>query len=251
MGFAVGRLDGKTAIITGAAQGMGAAHARLFVAEGARVLLTDVLEEQGRRIAEELGASAIFCALDVTDAAGWSKAVALAEHRFGMVDILVNNAGILGPRAEIAELGEADFTRVVGVNLVGAFLGIKAVLPSMLEAGGGSIVNIASMAGMAAVEGFPNAAYVASKFALRGLTKAAAAEYGARGIRVNSVHPGYVLTPMTQAAGDALRARAESTLLKRIGAPEEISRLVLFLASDEASLITGAEHVIDAGVTAR
>ena len=245
------RLGGRTAIITGAAQGMGAAHARLFVAEGARVVLTDVLEEQGRALADELGEAAIFCALDVSDAAGWAKAVALAEQNFGAVDILVNNAGILGPRAEIVDLDEADFLRVVGVNLVGTFLGMKAVIPSMLRAGGGSIVNISSMAGLVAVDGFPNAAYVASKFALRGVTKAAAAEYGARGIRVNSVHPGYVLTPMTGAAGDKLRARAESTMLKRIGEPEEVSRLVLFLASDEASLITGAEHVIDAGVTAR
>ena len=245
------RLGGRTAIITGAAQGMGAAHARLFVAEGARVVLTDVLEEQGRALADELGEAAIFCALDVSDAAGWAKAVALAEQNFGAVDILVNNAGILGPRAEIVDLDEADFLRVVGVNLVGTFLGMKAVIPSMLRAGGGSIVNISSRAGLVAVDGFPNAAYVASKFALRGVTKAAAAEYGARGIRVNSVHPGYVLTPMTGAAGDKLRARAESTMLKRIGEPEEVSRLVLFLASDEASLITGAEHVIDAGVTAR
>ena len=245
------RLGCKTAIITGAAQGMGAAHARLFVAEGARVVLTDVLEKQGRALAEELGEAATFCAHDVSDAAGWAKAVALAERQFGAVDILVNNAGILGPRAEIVDLDEADFTRVLGVNLVGTFLGMKAVIPSMLRAGGGSIVNISSMAGLVAVDGFPNAAYVASKFALRGVTKAAAAEYGARGIRVNSVHPGYVLTPMTGAAGDKLRARAESTMLKRIGEPEEVSRLVLFLASDEASLITGAEHVIDAGVTAR
>jgi len=245
------RLGGKTAIITGAAQGMGAAHARLFVAEGARVVLTDVLEAQGRALAEELGETAIFCALDVRDAAGWAKAVDLAEQHFGAVDILVNNAGILGPRAEIVDLDEADFLRVVGVNLVGTFLGMKAVIPSMLRAGGGSIVIISSMAGLVAVDGFPNAAYVASKFALRGVTKAAAAEYGARGIRVNSVHPGYVLTPMTGASGDKLRARAESTMLKRIGEPEEVSRLVLFLASDEASLITGAEHVIDAGVTAR
>ena len=202
------RLGGRTAIITGAAQGMGAAHARLFVAEGARVVLTDVLEEQGRALADELGEAAIFCALDVSDAAGWAKAVALAEQNFGAVDILVNNAGILGPRAEIVDLDEADFLRVVGVNLVGTFLGMKAVIPSMLRAGGGSIVNISSMAGLVAVDGFPNAAYVASKFALRGVTKAAAAEYGARGIRVNSVHPGYVLTPMTGAAGDKLRARA-------------------------------------------
>ncbi|MEZ5749031.1 MAG: SDR family oxidoreductase [Caenibius sp.] len=247
----MGRLEGKVALISGAAQGMGEAHARRFVQEGARVVLTDIIEEQGARLAAELGAGAAFLPHDVTDSQSWAEIVGEATRRFGLINVLVNNAGILGPRAKMADLAEDEFDRVMEVNLHGTFLGMRSVIPSMIEAGGGSIINISSVAGLAAVNGSPNSAYVASKFAIRGITKAAASEYGPQNIRVNSVHPGYILTPMTGAAGPALAARAEHTFLRKIGDPDEVANLVLFLAPDESSLITGAEHVIDAGLTAQ
>lgn len=246
----MGRLEGKIAIVTGAARGMGASHSRYFVREGARVVLTDTRVAEGQALAEELGENALFVEQDVTKASDWQRIVSVAEDAFGPVNVLVNNAGILGAMAATADISEEDYLRVIAVNQHSVYLGMHALIPSMLRAGGGSIVNISSIAGLVANYGFPSLAYVASKFAVRGMTKAAAVEYGPQGIRVNSVHPGFIMTPMmveatNEEGGDALALIP----LRRIAEPEEVSNLVLFLASDESSYISGAEHVIDAGMT--
>lgn len=246
------RLDGKVALITGAARGMGESHARRFVAEGAKVIMTDRSEAQGRAIAEELGANAMFISHDVTDAGQWTDVVARAEQAFGPITVLVNNAGILGPMAKTVDLTEADYMHVCAVNQHSVFLGMQAVLPLMLRAGRGSIVNISSIAGMVANYGFPSLAYVASKFAVRGMTKATAVEYGPHNIRVNSVHPGFILTPMMVEATDEAGGDALAQIpLGRLADPDEVSQLVLFLASDESSYISGTEHVVDAGMIAQ
>lgn len=247
----MGRLIGKVALITGAARGMGESHARRFVAEGAKVALTDLSEERGQAIADELGPNAMFIRHEVTNLAQWNEVVDQVEGQFGPITVLVNNAGILGAIASTTDLTEADYLRVCDINQHSVFFGMKAVLPSMLRAGMGSIVNISSIAGMVANYGFPSLAYVASKFAVRGMTKATAMEYGKHNIRVNSVHPGFIMTPMmveatNEEGGDAL---AEIPL-GRIADPSEVTNLVLFLASDEASYITASEHVVDAGMIA-
>lgn len=241
----MGRLDGKVAIITGGARGQGAAEARLFAAEGARVLVADVLDDEGRAVAGEIGEAAAYVHLDVGDEAQWQAAVATAEERFGPVSVLVNNAGILLFQA-LDKTEVADFERVLRVNVVGVFLGMKAVTPSMERAGGGAIVNISSTAGLT---GLPFlGAYTASKWAVRGLTKTAAMDLGRKGIRVNSVHPGGIDTPMV--AGTSPDAPFYKRLpVPRMGSPEEAARAVLFLASDEAGYIAGAELAVDGGAT--
>jgi len=245
------RLNGKIAVITGASQGMGTAHARAFVAEGARVVLTDLNAQAGGALAKELGDAAIFVEHDVADAAGWARVVAAGEARFGPINVLVNNAGIIGPVAKSEELSQADFLKVCAVNQLGVFLGMQAVLPAMVAQGGGSIVNISSISGIVAIVGTPNLAYAGSKFAVRGMTKQVALEYGKQGIRANSVHPGYVKTPMMVAATDEDGGGAAAAIpIGRFAESDEISPLVVFLASDEASFITGMEHVIDGGMTA-
>jgi len=247
----VGRLTGKVAIITGASQGMGMAHARAFVEHGAKVVLGDLNEKAGKALASDLGANALFVTQDVSRAEDWKAVLRKAEERFGTVNVLVNNAGILGSLAATTELPESEFLRVCAVNQTAVFLGMQTVLPGMIKAGGGSIVNISSVAGLVAIYGAPNLAYVASKFAVRGMTKQVAVEYGAKNIRVNSVHPGYIKTPMMVAATDEGGGEALSQIpLRRMAEPSEVSNLVVFLASDESLFITGTEHVIDGGMTA-
>lgn len=246
------RLVGKVAIITGAAQGMGEAHARRFIQEGASVLITDIDSERGEALATELGEKAAFMKLDVASEAGWAAAVADAERRFGPVTALINNAGIIGAQARCADLSETEFNRVCAINQTSVFLGTKYVIPSMQRAGGGSIVNISSISGIVAIFGTPNVAYAASKFAVRGITKQVAIEYGKEGIRANSVHPGYIKTKMMTDALDeeGIKIASASVPIGRVGEVEDVSNLVVFLASDESGFITGTEYIIDGGLTA-
>ena len=247
----MGRLAGKVAIITGAAQGMGEAHARVFAREGAKVVLTDINVSAGKALAEELGENAMFLRHDVASAPDWAAVVGAAQERFGPVTVLVNNAGVIGPVKGLLDFEEADFLQVCAINQLGVFLGMKAVMPGMMTAGGGSIVNISSIAGMLGTRASSNAAYCASKFAVRGMSKLIAAQFGHAGVRCNSVHPGYILTPMMIAATDEHGGgAAEAIPLGRLARPEEVSNLVLFLASDEASFISGAEYVVDGGMIA-
>jgi len=231
---------------------MGASHTKRFVAEGAKVILTDLREEAGSALAAELGESALFLRHDVTKSEDWAAVIEEGEASFGPITVLVNNAGVLGPVAKTGEISEADYLKVCAINQTAVFLGMKAVLPSMLKAGIGSIVNISSIAGIGANYGFPSLAYVGSKFAVRGMSKATAIEYGSKNIRVNSVHPGFIQTPMmveatNEKGGDALGLIP----LGRIAQPIEVTNLVLFLASDEASFITGTEQIVDGGMTAQ
>jgi 3alpha(or 20beta)-hydroxysteroid dehydrogenase len=243
------RLQGKVVLITGAAAGMGAEHGRLFVEEGAKVILTDVDSASGNSVAAELGENALFLSHDVSDAGSWASVVREGTAAFGTITVLVNNAGISGPYADTAELDDETFRRIIAVNQAGVFYGMRAVLPGMVAAGGGSIVNISSGAGMAHMSGTPNGAYTASKFAVRGMTKAAAIEYAARKVRVNSVHPGAILTPMAKGLNDQaeLDRVAKIVPMGRFGDPREVSYVVLFLASDESSYMTGSELVVDGG----
>lgn len=242
------RLDGKIALITGAARGQGAAAARRFVEEGARVVLTDVLDDQGKELAAELGAE--YCHLDVSSEEDWASAVAFTVETFGDITVLVNNAGILHFSA-LAETTLADYQRVIGINQVGTFLGMRAVVESMTRAGGGSIVNVSSVEGLA---GMPYlVAYTASKFAIRGMTKVAALELGRHGIRVNSVHPGAIDTSMvSETLGHPIDISpiGKKVALRRIGQPEDVAGVVLFLASDDSAYCTGAEIAVDGGATA-
>jgi 3alpha(or 20beta)-hydroxysteroid dehydrogenase len=245
------RFDNQTVIVTGGSRGMGASHVRGFIAEGASVVIADVLDDEGKTLADELGEGARFQHLDVTNESQWAETVAEAERVFGPVSVLVNNAGVLIP-GTIEDTPLGTWQRVIGINLTGQFLGIKAVIPSMREAGGGSIVNVSSVVGLKGVPGI--GAYVASKWASRGLTKTAALELARDNIRVNSIHPGFVQTPMTDTKrtdGARLLDDFSSSLavlaIPRMAQPDEITRQVLFVASAEASFSTGSEFIADGG----
>jgi 3alpha(or 20beta)-hydroxysteroid dehydrogenase len=246
----MGKLAGKTAIVTGGARSMGAATARLFVEEGAQVVIADVLQAEGEALAAELGAAAVFQHLDVSDEAAWKAAAEAATSRFGGIDILVNNAGIL-KFAALLDTSTADFKRVLEVNLVGCFLGMRTIAPLMIARGHGSIVNISSIDGLKGANSI--GAYAASKWGVRGITKVAALEFGHKGVRVNSIHPGGVDTPMGNPQGvgeEELNKLYTSVPLQRVGRPVEVARASLFLASDDASYINGAELTVDGGWTA-
>jgi len=235
------RFDQKVVLVTGAARGMGASHAQAFAAEGAKVILGDVLADEGKQTAQGLGDAARFVELDVTSEDSWSNAVDFAENEFGPINVLVNNAGIFYP-TPIETTTADDFTKIIEINLIGTFLGMHSVVNSMRTAGGGAIVNISSTAGMMGYAGI--GAYVASKWGVRGLTKTAAMELAPDGIRVVSVHPGPIHTPMTE---DIPADTAASQPIPRFGEPEEVTTMVLFLASDDASYSTGTEFIVDGG----
>ncbi|WP_036476777.1 SDR family oxidoreductase [Mycobacterium sp. URHD0025] len=245
-------LAGKVAIITGGAQGMGAEHARTFVELGAKVAIADVLRDEGRAVAKELGAEGEFFDLDVTDPEQWTDVVDRVTKKWGPVTVLVNNAGVPGPFVHTADLTVDDYLRTIAVDQHGVFYGMRAVIPGMADTGGGSIVNIASVAGFAHVRHVPNAGYTAAKFAVRGLTRAAAVEYAKKGIRVNCVMPGPVATPMMLNSGmdDVRRLAGSGAAMDRCAEPREVSNMVAFLASDAASFITGGDHFVDGGQAA-
>jgi len=242
----MGRLDGKVALISGAGRGQGAEHARRFVAEGARVVLGDILDGEGRALAVTLGAQAHYVHLDVTSETDWAAAVAATIGQYGRLDILINNAGIIRVGA-LADTSVEDYLQVIRVNQLGCFLGMRSVIGALRTAGGGSIVNTSSIHGMQGVPGIFS--YVASKFAIRGMTKAAALELGHSGIRVNSVHPGLIDTAMIR---DDLPVIDQNGLfdklpIPRIGTTADVAHLMVFLASDESSYCTGGEFVVDGG----
>ncbi|GGP11206.1 glucose 1-dehydrogenase [Nonomuraea glycinis] len=243
----MGLLDGKVALVTGGARGMGEAHVRLFLREGARVVFGDVLDEEGKALAQETGAT--YVRHDVTSPQEWEHAVATTVGLHGTLNILVNNAGILKFR-RISDMSLEDFDRVIGVNLKGTWLGIKSVIEPMKAAGQGSIVNISSIEGFIGAEGL--SAYAASKFGVRGVTKSAARELAKFKIRVNSVHPGAINTPMVLDPDLAAEVDAEtfvkSMVIKRFAKPVEVSHVVAFLASDRSSYCTGSEFTVDGGL---
>ena len=249
------RLDGKVAIISGGARGMGASEAKLFAKEGAKVVFGDILDDEGKQVEAEIhetGGDALYVHLDVTQETDWRAAVELATSRYGKLDILVNNAGI-GGGGKIEDTTLDEWQRVMDVNAKGVFLGTKAAIPAMRAAGGGSIINISSQLGIVAVE-TSSAQYIASKGAVRLFTKATAVQYAKEGIRANSVHPGPIATPMTKASRsnpDQAAFMVSRIPLGRWAEPEEVAYGVLYLASDEASFVTGSELVIDGGWTAQ
>ena len=248
------RVEGKVAVVTGGAGGIGAATARLLAREGAAVVIGDLLEEQGRAVEAQIadaGGHALFVPMDVTSEDDWRRAIQAAVAAYGKLDILVNNAGISG-RNTVEETSVELWDRVMAVNAKGVFLGTKLAIPEMRKAGGGSIINVSSIWGLVGSDS--STAYHSAKGAVRIFTKAAAVQYAKEGIRVNSVHPGFVDSPMTigyHALPGVRETRVAATPLGRMGTPEDIAAGILYLASDESSFVTGSELVIDGGMTAQ
>ncbi len=241
------RLKGKVAIITGAAQGMGASHARLFIEEGAKVVLTDLNVAKGEQLAKNLGDNALFVKHDVTVSSDWDNVIQQTQQKFGRIDVLVNNAGIVYIKS-LFDVTEDDYKKIFNINQLSVFLGTQKVGRVMKEQSSGSIINISSISGL--VGGAIG--YTDTKFAVRGLTKAAALELANYGVRVNSVHPGVIDTPMIH-QGDSeaqIDAFAQSIPFKRVARPDEVSKCVLYLASDDSSYSTGAEFIVDGGLSA-
>ncbi len=247
----MGKLDGKVALVTGAARGQGAAEVRRFVEEGAHVVAADVLHDEGKALVDELGERAEYVGLDVTSEEDWTAAVAGIEERHGHLDVVVNNAGILR-FSPLVTMPLEDYMAVVQVNQVGVFLGIKTTAPLMIRSGGGSIINISSVDGLVGMPGF--SAYAATKHAVVGMTKSAAIELAGAAIRVNSVHPGGVDTPMFKTPGlefiDVGAVLSAKVPMGRLGTSEEVASLVCYLASDESRYCTGSSFVIDGGMIA-
>ena len=249
------RLKGKVALISGAAKGMGAVEARMFAKEGASLVLGDVLEDEGAKLALEIsagGASCVFTPLDVRKTSQWESAVTKATSAYGRLDVLVNNAGVTS-RMNLLDTTEEDWDRVLDINAKGSFLGIKAVIPAMRKSGGGSIVNISSQLGLVGGD-FSSPQYQASKGAVRILTKSVAIQYASEGIRCNSVHPAPIETDMTadvRADKNRLADMVRRIPMGRYGKPEEVAYAVLYLASNESSFVTGSELVVDGGWTAQ
>ncbi|MCV7194934.1 SDR family oxidoreductase [Mycobacterium angelicum] len=237
------RLTGKVALVSGGARGMGASHVRALVAEGAKVVSGDILDDEGTAVVAEFGDAAHYVHLDVTDPEQWEAAVEAAVSRFGGLHVLVNNAGIIN-LGTIEDYALSEWQRILDINLTGVFLGIRAAVKPMKAAGRGSIINISSIEGMAGTIACHG--YTATKFAVRGLTKSTALELGPSGIRVNSIHPGLIRTPMTEWVPEDIF----QTALGRIAEPQEVSNLVVYLASDESSYSTGSEFVVDGGCVA-
>jgi NAD(P)-dependent dehydrogenase (short-subunit alcohol dehydrogenase family) len=248
-----GSFEGKVAIVTGAARGIGASEARMLAARGAKVVLGDILDDLGRELARDLsqdstGARAIYARLDATSAVDWTDAVATAEREFGRLDILINNAGVHG-RLGLEETTEAEWHRVIDNDLKSAWLGMKACMPAFRRAGGGAVVNTSSILGL--VGSGKSTSYSAAKGGIVMLSRAAAVEYARDNIRVNCIHPGYIETPMTATlSAEAKKRTLDLTPMGRAASPDELARAALFLASDEASFITGAQLVVDGGYTA-
>ena len=249
------RLKGKVALISGAAKGMGAVEARMFAKEGASLVLGDVLEDEGAKLALEIsagGASCVFTPLDVRKTSQWESAVTKATSAYGRLDVLVNNAGVTS-RMNLLDTTEEDWDRVLDINAKGSFLGIKAVIPAMRKSGGGSIVNISSQLGLVGGD-FSSPQYQASKGAVRILTKSVAIQFASEGIRCNSVHPAPIETDMTadvRADKNRLADMVRRIPMGRYGKPEEVAYAVLYLASNESSFVTGSELVVDGGWTAQ
>ena len=241
---------GKIVLITGASRGQGAAEAKLFAQSGARVIVADVLDEEGERIVAEIRAAkgnADYIHLDVASEADWPRAITFAKEKCGGLHVLVNNAGVALRGKNIGATTREDWDRVLSINLTGPFLGTRAAAPLIRDSGGGSIVNTGSTAG---INGHFAAAYSAAKWGLRGLTKCAAMEYAEWGIRVNAVHPGIVTTPMVEGSNAFIEAMTEVTALGRPATAEDVARCVVFLASDEAGYLTGIDLPVDGGFTA-
>ena len=247
------QLSDCVTLVTGAASGIGAGIARVLVQDGSKVVICDVNDALGTTLARELGNNAIFVHLDVTGLDSWERALDETEHVFGPLTGLVNNAGLTGPVLPTAQLSVEDYLRTIEVDQHGAFYGMRAAIPRMIAAGGGSIVNISSIAGFSHVHGAPNTAYTSAKHAIRGMTKAAAIEYAKNNIRVNAVHPGSIRTPLFESFGrnkEALQAVLNDIPLRRIGEPEDIGRAVSFLLSEAAGYITGVAIPVDGGILA-